>query len=476
MQNEISWLNRAQHLSRNSGQAPNGVSDRIAHDSFDHPGLHSQLRRVYTGRLRRWNRREADRRGVICCDPPLGSLIATRANFARLFSLSAPDRMATMSSWVAVSFGALDVRSHEFGADRYEYVVTPVRPGEPVMLHGVGADIWRRLVDGPVADAELSAEERHVIEDMDSMGIASRDAEHIGRIRSVDKPWLLSPIHELVYALLQKLAEESRIRLIFIKGPTLHAQGLRTRIHSGDVDCWVEPGSERRFARAMQAWGWKAATSAFTGTRVLHSLTMRANQWSCAVDVHSWFPGMSVSPSEAFDAVYGGAETRTFASTQSLTPSTEFHAVIGSLNVMRPIRGQLPSAEAVATAAEVLRQTGEIVIEPAATVGAEFALAAPLQAAFPDQRLDLSNATVPPDWAWRLERSAVRAYLAALRIVPWRDRPRVVFRIIWPTAESLRAGPFSEHDATTDAREIRLKRAAHALRELARTLRRRQLS
>lgn len=341
------------------------------------------------------------------------------------------------------------------------------------MLHGVGAELWRRLVDGPVPDADLSAEERLVVADMDSMGIASADVSHTARVVSVSKPWLMSPIHELVYALLHNVAVQSGVRLMFIKGPTLHAQGLRPRVHSGDVDCWIEPGNELRFARAMQGWGWRPALSAFTGTRVLHALTLRPNEWSCAVDVHSWFPGMTAAPQDAFDTVYRASEQRLFASVRALTPSTDFHAVIGSLNEVRPLRGRSISQAHIEAASSALRRAGSPAIAAAEAVGAEFALANALPAAFPDHEFDFAGASIPPDWAWRLERTNLRAYIAALRIVPVRERPRVIFRVIWPTEESLLTGPFSDDAATTDVRRLRFRRGIQALRELQKGLLRR---
>lgn len=371
-----------------------------------------------------------------------------------------------MSSWVAVAFGALDIRTHEFGADRYEYVVTPISHGEPLMLHGVGAEVWRRLVGGPVPDSDLDNEERRVVEDMYSLGIASADSAHTARVRSVSEPWLMSPVHELVYALLERVAVQSRIRIVFIKGPTLHAQGLRERSHSGDVDCWVEPGSELRFARAMQEWGWTPAVSAFTGTRVLHSLTLRANDWGCAIDVHSWFPGMSASPQDSFDAVYQAAERRQFASFDGLTPSREFHAVVGALNEVRPILGHNPEQRHVDAAANILSHGGTSTLSTAKLVGAEYALARAFEAAFPEHSLDLLDAPVPPDWAWRQQRSILRAYLAALKIVPLRDRPRIVFRALWPTAESLRAGPFSDGGSVAHVGTLRVRRMIQGLREV----------
>lgn len=326
------------------------------------------------------------------------------------------------------------------------------------MLRGEGARLWRELVDTPLRDSELTDDERGILEDMEQMGIASRDLDHAARLHSLSTPWLTSPLHELVYALLARVAEQVGVRMMFIKGPTLHAQGLRDRVHSGDVDCWVEPGTEKRFARAMEQWGWTPAFSAFTGTPVLHALTLRASEWGCAVDVHSWFPGITLAPSDAFESAFAITEEREFAGLKVRTPSPSLHAVISALNETRPLRGHSVAQSKVTAAANTLRQVGEQAIGMTERFGATYALADALALAFPAQHLDYSMAPVPLDWRWRLQRSPLRAYWAALSIVPLRRRPRVIFRILWPTAESLRSGPVADGDRSAGLAALRRQR------------------
>ncbi|WP_223626593.1 hypothetical protein [Microbacterium sp. EST19A] len=379
-----------------------------------------------------------------------------------------------MASWVAVSFGALDVHDHVLGAGEYRYLVAPVRPGVPVMLSGDGAAIWERLVRGPLRAEDLDAEELVVVEEMEAMGIASRDFDDEARVREVNAPWLSSPIHELVYAILGRVADQSGVELVFIKGPTLHAQGLRTREHSGDVDCWVAPGSDVRFARAMQSWGWRPAFSAFTGTGVLHSLTLRAPEWGCAVDVHGWFPGMTMSHQDAFEQVQRSSESRMFAGYLGKTPDRAMHAVISALHDVRPSGGHGPSEHHIDRAAETLSMAGESVTDIAVQTGAEFALRGALSHAFPDHPIDYNRARVPPDWSWRMQSTMPRTYLAALRSLPFRERGRALFRILWPTPESLLAGPTAQESGATSVRELRVRRATRGFREMMTVLRRRR--
>ncbi|WP_341975736.1 hypothetical protein LTA6_000344 [Microbacterium sp. LTA6] len=371
-----------------------------------------------------------------------------------------------MTEWVAVSFGALDMRDHELGAQGYDLVVVPIRPGTPRFLFGPGAEVWLRLVAGPVADSDLTSEEREIVRDMEHMGIASRDSEDPARVREVNAPWMSSMVHELVYALLGNVAARNDIDLIFLKGPTLHAQGLRNREHSGDVDCWVAPGNDSRLARAMEPWGWAPAFSAFTGTRVLHSLTLRAGEWGCAVDVHSFFPGMAVGRSASFATALSTSDIRTFAGQTARTPTIALHAIISALNEIRPVRGQHPGAASVRSAAHSLSVAGEATIEMATRVGAEFALKDSLVEAFPQAGLRFDDAVVPEDWSWRLQTSTVGVYLEALKLIPWRDRLRVVFRVVWPSAESLRSGPIATMHPNASVWKLRSLRVAAGLRQL----------
>lgn len=376
-----------------------------------------------------------------------------------------------MVSWVAVSYGALDVGAHPFSGGEYRFLVAPVHPGVPVMLMGTGAAVWDRLVNASVPAADLDSDSLQIVEEMERMGIASRNVDHPARVREVSTPWLTSPIHELVYSILGRVADAAGIEIVFIKGPTLHAQGLRTREHSGDVDCWVAPGTDLEFARVMEPWGWRPAISAFTSTPVLHSLTLRAPEWGCAVDVHAWFPGMTVDPHSAFAGLLRSSEARSFAGYSVKTPARPLHAVISALHDVRPFGGPTTAA-GVDRAARTLELGGELSASAAVEFGAEFALKESLSRTFPSHPVD-SDARVPLDWPWRSQQTMLHAYIEALRILPAAQRFRTMYRIVWPSAESLRAGPFSQDLVSSSVWALRTKRARRGLHELVTAIRQR---
>lgn len=363
-----------------------------------------------------------------------------------------------MTSWVAVGFGALTVPGDDVSTADSEYVITPVLPSSPRILFGEGAALWQQLLNGPVPDDSLTMDRRRVVREMEELGLASSDLRHPARIHKVTEPWLISAHHELVYALLAHVAEQSDIDIVFIKGPTLHAQGLRTRAHSGDVDCWVSPGDEARLAFAMIPWGWTPAFSPFTGTRVLHSLTLRAGGWGCAIDVHSWFPGMTIEPDQAFAMASRVAEFRSFAGQAVKTPPLGLHAVMAALHDLRPLEGRTATTAQLTAVSEMLRDAGPVAIQAVREVGAAYALKDALRLAFPEHDFDFDSAAVPPDWAWRSESSQFGVYREALKLIPPSERPLVIFRIIWPRIEALRWAATNGSEGIPTLGDVALRR------------------
>ena len=128
-------------------------------------------------------------------------------------------------------------------------------------LAGVPAVLWRKLLDGPVPDAGLNDAEQALIREFAAVGIASDDPLHPARILELRVPWMSSPVHEMVYALVASVARDHGVDAISIKGPMLHRQGLRAREHSGDVDVWADPAHLEVLCGALEAWGWNGRTT-----------------------------------------------------------------------------------------------------------------------------------------------------------------------------------------------------------------------
>ena len=183
-------------------------------------------------------------------------------------------------TWTAVAVAALDVRGTGLAAIGVEIAVLPRSPGEVVLLTGAGTDLWRRLViEGPLLDDHLDADDVGIVRGMLVRGLASTDADDRARVRTLPVPTLSSPLHEAVYALVGHVAAGLGIRAVFVKGPALRLQGLREREHSGDVDVWCEPGRWDELADALTVWGWHREPTPWRGTAAHHTVTLLPDSW-----------------------------------------------------------------------------------------------------------------------------------------------------------------------------------------------------
>ena len=363
-----------------------------------------------------------------------------------------------MSHWIATSFGALDLSRDELNAQGYEIAVIPTRAATPLLLFGDGARLWRRLCESAIDETTLDPDERALLTEFEQTGIAAPRTETNHNLTRLRDPWLSSVMHELVYALIAHVARANGIELVFIKGPTLHAQGIRERRHSGDVDCWVLPGEDIRLADAMREWGWVPLYSPFSGTGVAHSLTLRPMQWGCAIDVHTRYPGMTVEPAAAFGVVLERSEPREFAGVVARTPDSATHAVIAGLHEMRPFVGAPPGRRHVALAASALRTVGPEAIALSARLGASYALAPALESAFPGERVEFVDMKVPEDWGWRLTASNARRHLKAAMTAPLRKRPGIFLRLVWPADDMLRTDLEIPEASRPELVRVRLRR------------------
>lgn len=342
-----------------------------------------------------------------------------------------------MMAWVAVAYGALDVRHLEAFPD-LDILVAPVLPGEPFALFGEGALLWRRLVsEGPIADDALDDDERNTVREMAEMGIVSSAIDSFARMRSVSPPWFVSPQHELVCGLVASVATELAIPCVFVKGPVLHAQGLRSREHSGDVDVWVHPWQVDELVARLERWGWRVQPDLWTGTPVNHSITLSPGDWGCEIDVHRRLPGLTREDDDAFELVLSHTESMDFAGVTAKVPDRIVNSVLLGVHVLRPEIGKRATAVAVTIAADALRAGGESSVRRAGELGAVAVLKDALAQVYPDRMFEIAAGDIPHDWQWRSRSNKVAAYLIALRGVPLMQRPRVLWRIVWPSREAI---------------------------------------
>lgn len=272
--------------------------------------------------------------------------------------------------------------------------------------------------------------------EMEMVGLSSSRQDHQARLGVIRQPWFTSPLHELVCALVACVARDTGIDIVFIKGPVLHAQGLRERQHSGDVDVWVEPSRLEDLLSALEPWGWRRQPDLWADTVVNHSRTLLpSTEWACEVDVHRRLPGIGVADQTAFSALIESGEPAEFAGVTATVPNREMSAVLSALHSMRPEIGIGIRPGGEGQAVSVLRLVGVDVMRSVAQLGAQYALQDALPKAFPDTHFSFESAVPARDWAWRQQPDRVRGYLVAWRSLPIRQRLKMVWRIIWPTQD-----------------------------------------
>ncbi len=366
------------------------------------------------------------------------------------------------NTWVATSYGALDLTSHATAADAgIDCMVLPTWPSEPIGLKDAVAALWRRLVAGPVADIDLSAGERRQVREFAEFGLASSDLDDPARTTVLPAPWLNSPLHEMVYSLVAHLAREAGVRVVFIKGPALHRQGLRDRENSGDVDAWADPDRIEVLRDQLIEWGWQVWPSSPSGFSPRHSITLRPDSWGCEIDLHYTFPGVAASDQEAFAVMSESGEPLAFAGTTVMVPHPDAHAVISALHSFRPSVGH--PAASPREAAGTLQRAGAGTIGVAFRLQADAALAPVLAEAFPEQFAGPVH-DLPVDWRWRAQPTLVRFHLMTLRLLPARERPRMLVRLLWPPSELAFVSDASAGGHSRTAVEARVRRLGRGVR------------
>lgn len=371
-----------------------------------------------------------------------------------------------MTSWVAVGLGALDLRGSFPENPDADTAVTPIFPADPLVLTAVAGSLWRRLLSAPVDDNDLTDDEQWLIREFEKSGIANQDPGHPDRIRQIHLPWLSSFIHELGYALITKVAARNGIPLVFIKGPVQHAQGLRTREHSGDIEVWVRPSDRKQLAQAMIPWGWTPVVGLFTDTRATHSQTLLPDGWGCSIDVHVRFPGITVSDDAAFEYLLTNSEPWSFAGVDSLAPIPPANAVIRALHDLRPEPGQAANPYPADAAIQALQAGGIASIDVARQLGSATALHEALQLAFPDEPLDAPEPTRDSGWGSRTAVTRSHSHLQSLGGVHWRERPRALLRLVWPDPQVALAYEAARGRSTSSPTRARLSRLFDGIKEV----------
>jgi hypothetical protein len=243
----------------------------------------------------------------------------------------------------------------------------------------------------------------------------------------------------LATALVDYIAASAGLQVLFIKGPAATMMGLRGHHISADVDVLVRPEDLGRMVELLGGRGWLERPSGVTVVRrYSHSRTLYHPQWNCDIDVHDRFPGMEASPGNAFDTLWRGRQCLVMAARPVSVPSIPAAAIFQALHSLRAMDEPRHQREY----SELLQRLDATMYQDFVDLSVELQATAALKPFLDDlgiEVLTVRQGAVSEEWS---HRTAVQgtgtAYLVSLIESPWRAKPLVLARAVFPSRQTLR--------------------------------------
>ncbi|WP_461187580.1 nucleotidyltransferase family protein [Arthrobacter sp. Z4-13] len=241
----------------------------------------------------------------------------------------------------------------------------------------------------------------------------------------------------LGHALVSRIADSMGIRAFFIKGPASVTQGLRPPKISADVDVFVAPSDLAAMLQGLRERGWRERpVDPDSKTFPKHSVTVDHPEWPCCIDVHFRFPGMENIPGDTFKSLWADTEDFEVAGQKVRVPSKPLGILILALHALRS--PQLPaSLQELGFLADLTERESHAVaiLDISAATGSLAAIRPFLE--------DLLPKTAMLDWPeasmeWHnlvMAKEPGSARLIAIGQAPLKDRPRMLFRAVFPRPE-----------------------------------------
>jgi len=271
-----------------------------------------------------------------------------------------------------------------------------------------------------------------------------------------------------------------------VKGLVTSHHGLRPERVSADADVWVDPEHLDAYLNALSDVGWHEREASRAAHELIeHSVTLIHPEWPCDLDVHQSFPGFLRSREEVFEVLWERREKLEIAGHITAIPDRTSAILITALHAMRSphqtprhgaelrglVRDVIPALSSESQQDLLGLATQLNAVDTARPVLAHVGLDLPAPvAAGSDSALD----------AWR-QRTAggegrTTQFVLHIRSTPWRERPREVFRAIWPTEADFRVEHYTVPPGYWHGVAGRLKRIAWGIRQLPGVLRGRRLA
>ncbi|MET4134165.1 nucleotidyltransferase family protein [Pseudarthrobacter sp. PvP090] len=243
----------------------------------------------------------------------------------------------------------------------------------------------------------------------------------------------------LATALVDHVAVSAGLQVLFIKGPAATMMGLRENHVSADVDVLVRPENLDRLVERLGARGWLERPSGVSVVRrYSHSQTLYHPQWNCDIDVHNRFPGMEAHAGSAFDALWRGRQYLVMATRSVPVPSVPAAVIFQALHSLRAMDEPRHQREYSGLLQRVDTSMHKEIVELSIELQATSALQ-PLLDDLGIVDLPVRQGPVSDEWSNRTSiQGTGTAYLVALIEAPWRAKPRVLVRAIFPSRNTLR--------------------------------------
>ena len=283
----------------------------------------------------------------------------------------------------------------------------------------------------------------------------------------------------LAHALVARLAEEAGARILFIKGPTAVALGVRPDRPSTDVDVLADRAGFVALCAALEGCGWQRRNTETGARRAAdlafeHSAHLIHRDWPCDLDVHYSFPGFLEPEPEVFDALWDTHTTVEVAGCRVPSPSVAGQALVVALHALRD-PGRSTSQQDLAhvtTAVDNLddEQRQELLGLALETGAADTAQPILLRAGASPS----AHTASPQLRSWMLRQryseAAGSLWIEQFSRATWRQRPRVLIRAAVPRREVLLSSHLVDSASRKDVALLHLRRWRHGIASLPRSM------
>ncbi len=188
-------------------------------------------------------------------------------------------------------------------------------------------------------------------------------------------PLPLAVLVRFAHAAAQATAAAHGLDLLHVKGSALDSRLATGRGSGTDADVWVRPSQSEQFLHALRDEGWLVFTTFRSGSPFGHAATYRHTHFGY-LDVHRLFPGITVDPELAFDAMWSRRDTIDIAEWECAVPDFIDQSLLLLLHAARG-EGNLRADDDVARAwTTATPEEQQLIRQRADELAAQVALAA----------------------------------------------------------------------------------------------------